>query len=107
MPSGYTRQSAANIGAGLPIQSADLNAEYDQIQAAFDGSAGHTHTGGSGLGAKIPLSASVSGTLPVGNGGTGATSYNTGSVLFSNGTVISQDNTNLFGTIQIISWVLV
>lgn len=96
MASGYTRQSAANIGVGLPIQSADLNNEYNQIQAAFDGTSGHTHTGGSGLGAKIPLTTSVSGTLPLGNGGTGGTTFTAGSVLFSNGTRIQQDNTNFF-----------
>lgn len=37
-----------------------------------------------------------SGTLPVSRGGTGASSFTAGSILFSNGTVITQDNSNLF-----------
>lgn len=93
---GYTRQAAANIAAGLTISAADHNAEYNQIQAAFDGSSGHTHTGGSGNGPKIPLTTSVSGTLPFANGGTGATAFTNGSVVFSNGTTLTQDNTNFF-----------
>src|SRR5678810_258179 len=96
MASGYTRQAAANIAAGLTIQSADLNAEYNQIQSAFDGTAGHDHTGGSGLAPKISLTAAVSGILPMANGGTGASSFTSGSVLFSNGTTITQDNSSFF-----------
>lgn len=34
--------------------------------------------------------------LSVGNGGTGASSFTSGSILFSNGTLITQDNANLF-----------
>ncbi len=61
---------------------------------------GITVSGGSlqtTLGTSVDLaSAEVTGTLPVGNGGTGATSYTAGSVVFSNGTILTQDNTNLF-----------
>lgn len=96
MAAGYTRQATANIAAGLAIQSADLNAEYNQIQSAFDGTTGHDHTGGSGLGPKITLTTSVSGILPIANGGSGSSSFTAGSVLFSNGTIITQDNTKLF-----------
>jgi hypothetical protein len=44
----------------------------------------------------LPLTTGVTGTLPVANGGTGATSLSGGSILFSNGTSIAQDNTNFF-----------
>jgi hypothetical protein len=46
----------------------------------------------------IDLSASAATTnqLPVAKGGTGASSFTAGSLLFSNGTVFSQDNSNLF-----------
>lgn len=71
MASGYIRQAAANISAGLGIHAADHNAEYNQIQAAFDNSTGHDHSGSaSGVGAKISLTAAVSGILPLANGGT-------------------------------------
>jgi hypothetical protein len=94
---GYTRQAAANIAAGLTISAADHNAEYNQIQAAFDGTSGHTHTGGSGNGPKIPLTTSVSGILPVANGGSGvSTVFTAGSVVFSNGTTYAQDNAAFF-----------
>lgn len=96
MASGYTRQAEANIAAGLTIQSADLNAEFNQIEAAFDGSTGHDHTGGSGLSPKISLTAAVSGILPAANGGTGSSSFTAGSVIFSNGTILTQDNASLF-----------
>src|ERR1041385_293815 len=72
MAAGYTRQSAGNIQAGLPIQSADLNNEFNQLQSAFDTTTGHDHSGSaSGTGAKIALATSVTGVLPVANGGTG------------------------------------
>lgn len=45
---------------------------------------------------KIGLTTHVSGTLPVGNGGTGSTAFTAGSVVFSNGTILTQDNANLF-----------
>ncbi len=96
MSSGYTRQAAANIGAGLTIASADLNAEFNQIQSGFDGTTGHDHSGGSGLGPKISLTASISGILPIANGGTNATSFTAGSVLFSDGTRFQQDNGSFF-----------
>lgn len=46
--------------------------------------------------AQAALATDVSGTLPVGNGGTGSTSFTNGSVIFSNGTILTQDNSNLF-----------
>lgn len=46
--------------------------------------------------AQVALGTGVSGTLPVGNGGTGSTAFTAGSVVFSNGTILTQDNANLF-----------
>ncbi len=48
------------------------------------------------LGQTIDLTSEVTGTLPVTNGGTGTTSFTAGSVVFSNGTIITQDNANFF-----------
>lgn len=85
MAAGYTRQAAATISSGLTIASADLNAEFNQAQAAFDITSGHDHSGSAaGTGAKIILTSAVSGILPVANGGTGVTtSTGTGSVVLS------------------------
>jgi hypothetical protein len=38
----------------------------------------------------------MAGTLGVANGGTGSTSFTAGSVIFSNGTILTQDNANFF-----------
>jgi hypothetical protein len=66
---GYTRQSVADIVTGADITAAPLNAEFNALQGAFHLATGHTHSGTSGNGPKIPLSTSVSGFLPVANGG--------------------------------------
>jgi len=68
---GYTRQSAGAITSGATIEAAHHNAEFNALEAAFSGASGHGHGGGSGDGPKISLTAAVSGTLPVANGGTG------------------------------------
>ena len=69
---GYTRQSLADIQTGIEIEAAPLNAEFNQLQSAFHNVTGHGHTGsGSGDGPPIVLTTSVSGVLPVANGGTG------------------------------------
>ena len=45
----------------------------------------------------LGTAASITGTLPVGNGGTGAAAFTTGSVVFAGGSgVYTQDNANLF-----------
>lgn len=69
---GYTRQSAADIVTGNTVEAAPINAEYNAIQDAFNGTLGHTHDGTTGEGPKINLTTSISGILPVANGGTGA-----------------------------------
>ncbi len=69
---GYTRQSIASIINGSNITAPPLNAEFDQLLAAFHASTGHTHDGTSaGAGPKINLATSVSGLLPAVNGGSG------------------------------------
>jgi len=69
MGTGYTRQSDAEIDDGLTIEAVDLDNEFDAIQAAFNGTSGHSHDGTSGEGPKISLTTSVTGVLPVANGG--------------------------------------
>lgn len=66
---GYVRQALANIANGLTIFAADINAEFNQLVAAFNGTTGHTHDGSTGSGPKIALETSVTGVLPVANGG--------------------------------------
>ena len=71
---GYTRQSAASIVALAEITAAPLNAEFNQLQSAFNATTGHGHSGGAGDGPLLSLTAAVSGVLPIANGGTaGAT----------------------------------
>ena len=42
---GYTRQSAAQIVSGEVISASPLNAELNQVLAAFNNSTGHAHDG--------------------------------------------------------------
>lgn len=70
---GYTRQSAATIIDTGTIQASDFNNEFNQLQSAFNATTGHGHTGTTGDGPKIPIATSVTGTLPVANGGTAST----------------------------------
>lgn len=44
----------------------------------------------------VSLVSDITGTLGVGNGGTGSTSFTAGSVVFSNGSILAQDNASLF-----------
>ncbi len=55
MASGYTRQSVAEIVNGDTINDSDFNNEYNAIQSAFNGTTGHDHSGGTGLGPQISL----------------------------------------------------
>ncbi len=50
---GYTRQSSAEIVTGGTIAAADLNAEYNQVETAFNATSGHSHNGTAGEGAPI------------------------------------------------------
>jgi len=69
---GYTRQSAASIVALAQITASPLNAEFNQLQSAFNGTTGHTHSGAAGDSPQLSLTAAVSGVLPIANGGTNA-----------------------------------
>lgn len=69
MGTGYVRQSAANIADGEDIIAAPLNAEFNAIRNAFDAGSGHSHDGTVGEGPLISLTTSISGILPVANGG--------------------------------------
>lgn len=53
MPESYTRQSS--FSNGDVIDAPLFNAEYDQLVAAFEETAGHNHDGTAGAGAPIPL----------------------------------------------------
>lgn len=87
---GYTRQSSATIIAGANVTAAIFNAEFNQLQSAFNGTTGHGHTGGTGDGPKLVLTAAaaVSGILPLDNGGTG---YGTRIEAYDNFHVIGSD----------------
>lgn len=68
---GYIRQSVANIITGADVAAAPLNAEFNAVEAAFDGSSGHSHDGSSGNAPPIDLNTSVVGYLPSIHGGVG------------------------------------
>jgi hypothetical protein len=72
MGTGYTRQSAAEIAPGNSITASGIEDEFDAIQDAFHATTGHAHDATAGEGPKIGLTTSVSGVLPVANGGFGA-----------------------------------
>jgi len=42
---GYTRQSSASILSGEIVSASPINAEYNQIESAFNASTGHKHDG--------------------------------------------------------------
>jgi len=86
MGTGYTRQSAGSIITGAVITSSAINAEFNQLEGAFNESTGHTHDGTAGEGPLINLTTSITGTLPVANGGTGATTLTDGGILLGSGT---------------------
>ena len=69
MGTGYTRQSASQIAPGNSITALGLENEFDAIQSAFASTTGHSHDDTSGEGPKIALTTSISGVLPVANGG--------------------------------------
>jgi len=68
---GYTRQSIADIINGLEVTAPPLNAEFNQMAAAFVGATGHSHDGTDGNAPKIDLTTSVDGFLPAVHGGVG------------------------------------
>ena len=52
---GYTRQSAAQIVNGEIVSAPPLNAEFNQVLAAFNASTGHRHDGTANEGPLIAL----------------------------------------------------
>ncbi len=83
------------------LTAADLDGQFDVIHtwnnSAMDGSTGHDHSGGTSEGPKIVLTTSVSGTLPIANGGTGvATLAALGSLFYPIGSIYTNktDATN-------------
>lgn len=70
---GYIRQSSGNMVSGAIIRASDLNAEFNALRDAFDGSTGHSHDATTGNAPAISLTSAVTGTLPIANGGTNAT----------------------------------
>lgn len=69
---GYVRQATADISAGEVVRANPLNLEFNAIQTAFNAANGHAHDGSIGGGPRINLTTSVTGVLPVANGGTGS-----------------------------------
>lgn len=62
---GYTRQDVLdNISPTKVARAGDINSEFDALDAAFHGTTGHNHSGGTGQGARINLNGSVTGMLP-------------------------------------------
>jgi hypothetical protein len=70
---GYTRQSSATIIDAAVIEAADINAELNLLESAFNAATGHSHDGTTGEGPQISLTGGITGTLPIANGGTSAT----------------------------------
>ena len=87
---GYTRQSISQIQNGSDITAPPLNAEFNQITAAFDAATGHGHTGAVGDSPPVPLATSVSGYLPVVHGGTGGKN----NITTSNPTITNDSSQN-------------
>lgn len=56
---GYERQSSAEIIPGATVRAAPINAEYNQLDAAFEALTGHKHDGSTGEGGYVPLIADV------------------------------------------------
>ena len=65
----YTRQSSSAIVDGAVIEASDINAEFDQILAAFAVSSGHTHDGTAAEGG--PITKLLGTAITIGDGTTG------------------------------------
>lgn len=100
MTSGYVRQSAGNIVTGHVIAAADLNAEFNQLQAAFDAFTGHNHDGtvggGQPINASVFTGSSVAGTANAITVGT--TSPGTYSLMDGNLITVTPPNINTGAT---------
>ena len=74
MGTGYVRQAASAIVTGSDITASPLQQEFNKLRDAFDATSGHAHNGQLGEAPPINLATSVSGYLPVANGGMGGIS---------------------------------
>lgn len=99
---GYSYSSGATIVPGNVADANNLTTEFTNLQAAFNNTTGHAHTGSSDDAPPIQLTGGagqgVSGTLPVANGGTGQTSYTNGQLLVGNTTGNTLIKATLTGT---------
>jgi len=82
---GYVRQSSGEFVTDETIEASDSENEFVALAATFDATTGHEHDGTTGDGPKLALT-NMTGTLPVANGGTGATTLTDGGVLLGAGT---------------------
>ena len=69
----YTRQSSSGITDGAVIEESDINAEFDQLLAAFVAASGHTHDGTAGEGGPVGKLLGTSITIGDGTAGTDIT----------------------------------
>jgi len=64
MGTGYTRNDTPNnIADGNVINASDLDGEFDAVQAAFNGSTGHSHDGTTGEGPQIDTAGLANGAV--------------------------------------------
>ena len=66
----YTRQSSSEIADGAVIEAADINAEFDELLAAFVAASGHTHDGTDAEGGPVAKLLGTSLTIGDGTAGT-------------------------------------
>jgi hypothetical protein len=69
------------------LTASDLDGQFDLLHTynndQLNGTTGHGHTGGTNDGPKLSLTASMSGILPVANGGTSFATYTIGDILYA------------------------
>lgn len=106
MGAGYTRQAQNNIVDGAVIDSDDLNAEFNQVEAAFNSTTGHTHDGTEGEGPKIdtagladdavtPAKVDSTGTFEVAGLVVGGTTLNSSNLEVLDGATLSTAELNI------------
>lgn len=70
MGTGYTRTNNSDIQPDQAVTAEPLKAEFDAVEAAYDGSTGHAHDGSLGNGPLIDVTSAITGVVEVANGGT-------------------------------------
>ena len=84
---GYVRQSTADIVTSAVVEAAPVNAEFNQIETAFNVTTGHKHDGSASEGQQIDAG-NLTGTLTVGHGGTGS---NLSGALYAGGFIVGNN----------------